>query len=112
MELKNINQRISWKKICICSKNSGLAQNIFKILGIDSKLIIGARNDEPHAYNLIFPKGYGKLPAVLFDSSYTIDFVNDESKHFFFGYFKVLNDQEYNNLMFGNVTPIDISLSA
>lgn len=111
--IENISIREFHKnKYAFCSENSGLAQNIFKILGIDSQLIIGTRNDEPHAYNLIFPKGYGNLPAVLFDSSYTIDFVNDESKHFSFGYFKVLNDQEYNNLMSGNVTPIDISSSA
>lgn len=95
-----------------CSENAGLAHNIFKILGIDSQLVIGKRNDENHAYNLIFPRGYGNQPAVLFDPSYTIDFKMENGQKYSLGYFKVLSSEEYTNMLSGNKTRIDMSSSA
>ena len=95
-------------KYAFCSENSGLAHNVFKILGIDSQFVVGKRNDENHAFNIVFPKGYGNSPAVLFDPSYTIDFNNDKGVKYSFGYFKVLTQEEYNNMLSGNITPINL----
>ena len=95
-------------KYAFCSENTGLAHNVFKILGIDSQFVIGKRNNENHAFNIVFPKGYGNSPAVLFDSSYTIDFINDRGSKYSFGYFKVLTQEEYNNMLSGNSTPINL----
>lgn len=100
------------QKCGFCSENAGLAHNIFKILGIDSQLVIGQRNEENHAYNIIFPRGYGNLPAVLFDPSYTIDFEIDSNKKYSLGYFKVLTPDEYNNMLLGNKIRVDMSSSA
>ena len=99
-------------KCAFCSENTGLAHNIFKILGIDSRFVIGKRNDENHAFNLIFPNGYDNSPAVLFDSSYTIDFKNGLGQNYSLAYFKVLTQEEYNNMLSGNMTPINFSKSA
>ena len=38
-------------KYAFCSENTGLAHNIFKILGIDSQFVIGKRNDENVSYS-------------------------------------------------------------
>ena len=95
-------------KYAFCSENTGLAHNIFKILGIDSQFVIGKRNNENHAFNIIFPNGYGNSPAVLFDASYTIDFINNRGTKYSFGYFKVLTQEEYNNMLSGNSTPINL----
>lgn len=40
-------------KYAFCSENTGLAHNIFKFLGIDSQFVIGKRNNENHAFNII-----------------------------------------------------------
>ncbi len=98
-------------KAAFCSENTGLAHNIFKILGIDSQFVIGKRNNENHAFNIIFPKGYGNSPAVLFDSSFTINFKDNLGNICSFGYFKVLTDDEYNNILLGNSTPIVLEKS-
>ena len=98
-------------KCAFCSENTGLAHNIFKILGIDSRFVIGKRNNENHAFNIIFPKGYGNSPAVLFDSSFTINFTNKLGNMYSFGYFKVLTDEEYHNMLLGNSTHIDLKKS-
>ena len=99
-------------KYAFCSENTGLAHNIFKILGIDSQFVIGKRNNENHAFNIIFPNGYGNSPAVLFDASYTIDFTNDLGNRYSLGYFKVLTTEEYNNMLSGKSTPINLQGSA
>lgn len=99
------------QKCGFCSENAGLAHNIFKILGIDSQLVIGKRNDENHAYNIVFPRGYGNQPAVLFDPSYSIDFKMKNGCKYSMGYFKVLTIDEYNNMLAGNRTHIDIGSS-
>lgn len=99
------------QKCGFCSENAGLAHNIFKILGIDSQLVIGKRNDENHAYNIVFPRGYGNQPAVLFDPSYSIDFKMENGCKYSTGYFKVLTIDEYNNMLAGNGTHIDIGSS-
>ena len=62
--------------------------------------------------HIIFPKGYGNSPAVLFDSSYSIVFTNSLGNRYSFGYFKVLTQEEYNNMLSGNVVPINLEGSA
>lgn len=99
-------------KYAFCSENTGLAHNIFKFLGIDSQFVIGKRNNENHAFNIIFPNGYGNSPAVLFDASYAINFTNDLGNRYSLGYFKVLTPEEYNNMLSGKSTPINLQGSA
>lgn len=99
------------QKCGFCSENAGLAHNIFKILDIDSQLVIGKRNDENHAYNIVFPRGYGNQPAVLFDPSFSIYFEMENGSKYSAGYFKVLTNDEYDNMLAGNGTHIDISSS-
>ena len=70
---------VSIKKIkelgcAMCSENAGLAHNMFKILGIDSQVVGGYRNDEPHAYNIIDANGKGRGPMVIFDPSHYVSF--------------------------------------
>ncbi len=99
-------------KCACCSENAGLAHNIFKILGIDSQYVVGKREEERHAFNIIFPNGYGNLPAVLFDPSFRISFTNQKGNRYSMGYFKVLTSEEYNNMLSGNATLIDLEKSA
>lgn len=54
----------------------------------------------------------GNSPAVLFDASYTLDFTNDLGNRYSLGCFKVLTQDEYNNMLSGNSTPINLQGSA
>lgn len=61
--LSNIDGRLSIGTIrrigmVHCSEKSGLAQNMLKLLGIDSEFVCGVLNDGYHAYSLVFPNGY------------------------------------------------------
>ena len=99
-------------KSAFCSENSGLAQNVFKILGIDSQLVVGRINGENHAFNIVFPHGYGSIPAVLFDSSNQIDFIKDQEQTISMASFKVLTGEEYNDLFSVKGAYIDFGKSA
>ena len=101
-------RRFHNEKLGLCGENAGIAHNIFKILGIDSQLVIGKRNDEEHAFNIVFPKGYGNHPAVLFDPSHMINFTNELGNNYSLGYFKVLTSEEYNNMLLGNIILINL----
>lgn len=112
-DIKSISiQDFHKNKLAMCSENAGLAHNIFKLLGIDSQCVCGKRGSEPHAYNIVFPNGYGNMPAVLFDPSHMINFVNDLGQKYSYGYFKVLTLEEYNNMLLGKPTYLDMSKSA
>ena len=107
--IKNISiKEFHDNKCALCSENAGLAHNIFKLLGIDSEVVIGKRNTEPHAYNFIFPRGYNSGPVILFDPSFVINFKNNKGDFYGFGYFKVLTTEEYNNLISGNDVYINL----
>lgn len=93
ISIKDIKER----KCAFCSENSGLSHNMFKLLGIDSSLIVGRRDNEPHAYNFLYPNGYGNQPTILFDPSHHIDFTKEEKK-FSFGFYKVLSEEECNKM--------------
>ena len=95
-----------------CSEKSGLAHNMFKILGIDSSVICGKKNNEPHAYNIIYTNGYGNNPAVIFDASIHIDLKNSQGHSYNFGFFKVLSPEEYTRMLNGEPVTLDIAPSA
>lgn len=86
--------------IAVCSEKSGLAHNMFKFLGIDSEFVCGALNDGYHAYNFIYPNGYGSEPTILNDSTnffyYTLQ--KNEYEQFIFG--KPLTVGKDNNLTY------------
>ena len=93
-----------------CSERAGLAQNIFKFLGMDSEFVGGYINNEPHAYNLFYPKGYENDPVLIYDTAERIVFKNDENKQKVFPMFKVLSRDEANDLKSGK--PIELDLTA
>jgi len=94
-----------------CSEKSGLSHNMFKLLGIDSSLVSGERDNTAHAYNIIFPNGYGNKPAVIFDPSHHIDFVNEEGKKTSAGYYKALSEEEYEKMKNGESVSLDMARS-
>ncbi len=99
------------KECAFCSENSGLSHNMFKLLGIDSSVIVGRRNNEPHAYNIIYPNGYENNPAVIYDLSHHIDFIDKEGNKRSFGYYKVLSEDDYEKMKNGESVTLDISSS-
>lgn len=107
------NRKVSIKEIfdnecTFCSERSGLAQNMFKLLGIDSEIITGYRDDEPHAYNIVYPKGLGNEPMFLFDSSFFVDF-NSKDKRYSLCYFYGMNKRKYIELISGKKYKIELS---
>lgn len=91
-----------------CSEKAGLSHNMFKFLGIDSEVVCGGRNSEIHAYNFVYPNGYGKEPIVLYDPSHFVNFIKDDRK-LSFGFFKALRKEEYERLKNGESMQIDLS---
>lgn len=109
----NKEKRISIKQIhenacAFCSEKSGMAHNMFKFLGIDSEVVCGYRNTERHAYNIVYPNGYGNEPMVIYDPSFFVNFIKDEDK-LSFGYYKALSRDDYEKLMEGIPIKIDLS---
>ena len=51
-----------------------------KFLGIDSEVVCGARGTEIHAYNFVYPNGYGNEPIVLYDPSHFVNFIKNDNK--------------------------------
>lgn len=94
--------------VAFCSEKSGLSHNMFKLLGIDSELVVGARDSAMHAYNLVYPKGYGNFPVVIYDPSHFVNFINGDKK-FSFGYCKPLSEEEYKSLKIGEPHKIDLT---
>ena len=101
-------QTISKRGIGFCSERAGMAHNMFKFLGIDSEVVVGARGTEIHAYNFIYPYGYGNEPMILYDSSFFVNFIKD-NKTISLGFFKAFVEQDYEKLK--NGIPIQIDLS-
>lgn len=90
-----------------CSEKAGLAHNMLKFLGYDSELICGQRDGVNHTYNLVFPNGYDNSPAVLYDPSHHIDYINGAGNKISFGYFIELDESQYNLMLVGNM--VDLS---
>ena len=99
---------ISNNSVAFYSEKAGMAHNMFKFLGIDSEVVCGARGSEMHAYNFIYPNGYGNEPMVLYDPSHFVNFIKDNNK-LSFGFYKAFSKQDYEALK--NGTPIQIDLS-
>ena len=111
--LGNKGKRVSIKQIrdnacAFCSEKSGMAHNMFKFLGIDSEVVCGYRDSERHAYNIVYPNGYGNEPMVIYDPSFFVNFVMNDKK-LSFGYFKALRREDYEKLMSGIPIKIDLS---
>lgn len=107
------NERISIKTIrengcAFCSEKAGMAHNLFKFLGIDSEVACGYRDSELHAFNMVYPNGYGNEPIVIYDPSFFVSFIKDDQKSSF-GYFKALKYDDYEK--FKNGEPIKIDLT-
>ena len=104
-------KEIKEEKCAFCSEKSGLSHNIFKLLGIDSSLIVGKKDNESHAYNIIYPRGYNSEPAVLYDPSFSLSFTNAENRKVSMGYFKVLSAEEFEKLINGEKVTLDLKSS-
>lgn len=107
------DKRLSIKSVrdnecAFCSEKAGMAHNLFKFLGIDSEVVVGARGTEMHAYNFIYPNGYEKEPMVLFDPSHFVNFINGNNK-ISFGFYKAFGRQDYEALKNGTPTQIDLT---
>ena len=112
--LGNKVQRVSIKQIrdnvcAFCSERAGMAHNLFKFLGVDSEVVVGYRDFGRHAYNIVYPNGYGNEPMVIYDTSFSVRFVKDDNSKLAFGYFKALRREEYEKLMAGS--PIKLNLA-
>lgn len=99
---------ISENGVAFCSEKSGMAHNLFKFLGIDSEVVCGARGNEMHAYNFIYPNGYGNEPMVLYDPSHFVNFIKNNN-NLSFGFYKAFRKEDYDALK--NGTPIQIDLT-
>ena len=102
-------KEVKEKNTAVCSEKSGLSHNLFKFLGIDSTLASGTRNNEPHAYNVIYPKGYGENPAVIFDPSHHLSLQNESGARVSVGYFNILTTEEYEKLKKGEPVSLDMT---
>ncbi len=105
--------RVSIKSVrdnecAFCSEKAGMAHNLFKFLGVDSEVICGARDKELHAYNMIYPNGYGNEPMILYDPSDFVSFIKDDKK-ISFGYFKAFKKEDYESFKQGIPTELDLS---
>lgn len=96
------------KEVAFCSEKAGLAHNIFKFLGFDSEVVFGARDNEMHAYNFVYPNGYEKEPIILFDPSYFVNFVNDNGNKLSFGFYQAFSKDDFDDLKGGK--PITMNL--
>ena len=113
--MANKNKRISIKTIkenccAFCSEKSGLAHNMFKFLGIDSEVACGYRNTDAHAFNMIYPNGYGNEPMVIYDPSFFVSFVEDGRKKSF-GFFTSLRRPDYEKLINGLPIKADLTMA-
>lgn len=110
----NKGKRVSIKTIresgvTFCSEKAGLAHNMFKLLGIDSEVVLGSRNNEFHAYNIIYPSGYDNEPMILYDPSHFVKAINSNGRKISFGFFKAFDRQTFESLKSGNPIKIDLS---
>ena len=109
----NAGKRVSIKQIsenecAFCAEKSGMAHNMFKFLGIDSEVVCGYRDSEEHAFNMVYPNGYGSEPMILYDPSYFVSFIKGETKYSL-GYFKAYGSENYKKLMSGEPMKIDLT---
>lgn len=96
--------------LAFCSEVAGLTHNLFKFLGFDSELVIGARSVEKgmeaHSYNLIYPRGYEGESCLLLDVSNNIK-VLDSGVFYGFPFVKKLTNGEQSLLKLGTLVDLD-----
>ena len=99
-------------KCAFCSENAGLSHNMFKILGIDSKLASGTKVysgiRELHAFNLVYPNGYDGHKIMLFDPSHFISFQDQQDNKVSLPYFIKVSEEEYEYMRAGIMQDLDI----
>ncbi len=98
------------EKIGMCFEFAGLAQNIFKILGLDSEIVMskmktiekGECIEQFHAFNIIYPNGYDDDLAVLTDFCVPFYFlpsdISDMDKWLILPTLKVLAKEDFDEL--------------
>lgn len=75
----SVNKPLSIKlfnknKTAVCPEVAGVAQNMFKFLGMDSDyIIVGESRDSFHAFNIVYPWGR-ENEALIFDSSRVVNY--------------------------------------
>ena len=100
------------KNVCTEFEIAGLAHNFMKIIGLDSRLVIGEQNNESHSYILLYPNGYESGRAVLFDPSLSLRFDNENGESKYMGAFKILTPKQYDGLISGKEVTINFAQSA
>lgn len=63
-------KKLSKSAVSLCTEVSAVTQNMLRFLDIESDYVTGMSDNQPHAYNIIYPRGR-KNDAVLFDGSYS-----------------------------------------
>ncbi len=101
MEGKVSIREIKEHRCAFCSEISALAHNMFKFLGIDSEFVCGMRNNENHAFLLVYPNGYDNVPLCIYDPSFFVSFVKSENEKYSFGYYTGLNKENYESFKSG-----------
>ena len=111
--MANKGKRVSIKEIiengcAFCSEKAGMAHNLFKFLGVDSEVVFGYKDSVRHAYNIVYPFGYGNEPMVIYDPSFFVSFIKDGKKASC-GYFKAMGRADYEKLMSGQPVKMELS---
>lgn len=92
----------------VCGEVSGLIQNIYKILGIPSQLVIGKINGVLHAFNIIFRYGYNQFPAALVDYTDPIELsATEQNAVASFPLISGLDEETYSKLLKGEEVEIN-----
>lgn len=106
---KRLSIKIIHDNSCgFCSEKAGLAHNMFKLLGIDSEVACGYRNNEAHAFNIVYPNGYDNEPIVIYDPSFFVNFIKEGQKQSF-GYFIPLRQEVFAKVLQGEHVKLDLS---
>ena len=96
-----------------CSERAGMAHNMFKVFGVASELVAGYRGNEPHAYTVVYPKGYDEGNPIIFDVSNPVKFYEgDEKTYRPMGAYQVLRGENKDKFLNGGEIQTDFSEAA
>lgn len=86
------------ERIGFCSELAGLVHNMLIFLGYSSSVVMGTKNNDSHAFNIIYDSSFNE-PIILFDTSETVPIIHYftiEEKNVFFTKQKITcNNKEY-----------------
>lgn len=88
-----------------------LAHNFFKIIGLDSSVVLGNKNGLKHAFVLLYLNGYDNKDVVLYDPTTSLVFENKNNDKLYMGAFKVLLKSDYERLINNDDVIIDFGQS-